>query len=497
MRRRRLRKIAVLVVLTLLLGVLGVWYLNFRATKSLKFDFVQTAGRTMPAPSYLYSFNGAGANRLKRPVGVLAIGETVYVSDSQQGQVYRFSRTGGYLGTFGKGRLLTPLYIAQDPKTGHLFITDRGTHAVVVFTASGQWVREFKPNLPKKERPAFETNGIQWMPIAIGFAPDGTLYVSDILKGHRLLVFGPDGKFQKSVGIAGMVNKPLENPTWFQFPNSIKVHGDEVWVTDSNNRRIQVFERDGTYKRIVPVGGLPRGFAFLNASKNDTATAERAVVVDTLAHDATIWSAKGERIVSFGQRGILEGQFNYPGDISVGPRNVLFISDTVNERVQAWGWPAEVSPVPTVTVPPYWWLCLTPLLLLPIWLLARRKRRFVATADFVEAMVETGNAHQLPARRREWLMEPGQYERVKGLSQGDVDMAQLFEPMPHSESDANALMKRLELDHESAVILSVAQRARVFATEDTDLRRVARLLDIDVVDRTEFLARFGSDAKRD
>lgn len=490
MKRRRLRKIIILVLLCLLLAFLGIWYANYRATRSLRLDFVKTATDSVTPPTYMYMFNGAGSALLKRPVGILAASGSVYVTDSTQAQVYRFSTEGKLLGTFGKGRLVTPLYMAQHPRTQEIYVSDRGTHAIQVFTAEGKWVRTFQPNLPKDQIAKTAPKGVVWMPVALGFAPDGSLYVTELLKGHRLVKFGPDGRFQGSVGTAGLVNKATENPTWFEFPNSVKVHDGAVWVVDSNNRRIQVFTPDLKYERLIDTGGLPRGMDFLAMkSRNGTSTPSRFAAIDTLAHDGTIWNTKGESLANFGQQGILEGQFNFPNDVSVGPKNLLFVTDTLNGRVQVWGWPSEVSPIPTVTVPQNWWLCLTPLLLLPL-LLLRRKRRFFATADFVEDMIAREAADTLSSPRWYWAIAEEEYARIKDLRQDDLLMGTLFEPSEHSESDARALVERLELAPQAAIVLSLAQRARVFCTNDPELRRYAKVLDVDVVNSEEYLRRF-------
>lgn len=491
MRRRRLIKLIVIIVLVLLLAFLAIWYVNFRATKSLKFDFVQTTEDAITPPSYLYMFKGSEATSVKRPVGILASGNIVYVADAELGLILKFNPAGDFLGTLGKGRLVAPIYIAQNPVTKNLFVTDRSTHAVIQFKPDGTWVSEFKPNLPKKEQPDFETNGIAWMPVALGFGPDGTMYVSEVLKGHRILKFDPQGKFQTATGIAGIVTTPLANPGWFQFPNSIKVHKEEVWVADSNNGRIQIFDENLKFLRVVAVSGLPRGFGFLKSSGETSATIEKFVVVDTLAHDATIWNVEGEKLVSFGTRGIREGEFNFPGDVSVGGRNLMFITDTVNARIQVWGWPAEVSPIPTVTVPAYWKWCFAPLLLLPLFLIWRRKRKFSATADFIELMVAMESADQLPARRRVWMVAPAEYERVESLADGDLLISDIMQPSEYSESDVRALMDRLEIDQPTAIIMSLAQRSRVFVSEDENLRRIAKLLDVDAIDHEVFLDRYG------
>ena len=507
MRRRRIWKIITVVLLTLLLAFLGVWFLNYRATKDLAINFVQTTSDAIAAPTYLYMFDGTGAKiasgspeatasadaevstGFKRPVGVLVVGETVYVADSEAGVVYRFDSAGKPLGAFGKGRLITPLYLAVNPKNGNIYVSDRATHAIQIFSKDGKWVSVFNPNLPKDQVPAVPTKGVTWMPIALGFGPDGSLYVTELFKGHRIVKFGPDGKFVASVGIQGQVNKPQESPEFFSFPNSIKVINNEVWVVDSNNRRVKVFTPNLVFKRTIDTKGLPRGMGFLARSEEGTST-QKFAVVDTLAHSGSIWNAKGERLADFGQRGILEGQFNYPTDISVGQKNLLFITDSVNARVQVWGWPSQVSPIPTVTLPPYWMACLAPLFLLPFLLFFARKRRFLATADFVETMISIDMADLMPSRRRKWLASAEDYERIKDMSQGDLVMGELFEPSDYSESDARALAERLELDDATSIVLSIAQRAKVFCTNDSDLRRYAKVLDVDVVNHEEFLTRF-------
>jgi hypothetical protein len=213
------------------------------------------------------------------------------------------------------------------------------------------------------------------------------------------------------------------------------------------------------------------------------------VVVDTLAHDATIWNTKGDKVISFGQQGILDGEFSYPNGVSIGSRNRIFIADTSNGRIQVWGWPEQVSPIPLPQVGNNWWLCLLPLLLLPLLLLLRRKK-FLATEDFIMAMYNLEELDILTHRRRKWLVTEEDYETLKGITQGDVKLEDVLHATPYSESDAKDLMDRLEIDMKTAIILSIAKRTPIFVTEDIEYRRLAKSLDVDVVNRVEFLKRF-------
>lgn len=489
MKRRQRRKAALLAVLAIALVLLGLWYWNFRATKSIRIDMRALPQDTVTAPTYLFSFAGTAANHLQSPVGVLADSGQVFVSDAQAGLIFVFKQDGTFVRTFGAGHLTDPLYIAKNPKSGLLYVADRRERAVVMFKESGEFVGVFDPKLPKSELPKFDTHGDQWVPIALGFAPDGSLYVAEILNGQRILTFAPDGSFVRSFGSAGVANTVTDLPGQFQFPNSIKVHNDELWVVDSNNRRIQVFGLDGTFKRFVAVSGLPRGLAFVNPPTNSASgTVDAFAIVDVLSSDVSIFTVGGTTPATFGERGVAEGQFNLPNDVSVGDRSVLFVTDNKNVRVQAWGWTVNVSPLPHILPQqPAWLLFLLPLLLLPLFF---RTKKFYATYDFVEAMLDAGVVSRMKGKRRTWFVSEEDYERLRERSEGDIMLSELLEATEHSPEDARALKERLDIEQDQSVVLAAAQRVKYLCTESPELRRLAKILEIDVLNSTEFLEHF-------
>lgn len=495
MTKRQKRKIIIIAILLLLLLLVGAYFLYFNATKRLDFDFTPTTGDSLDAPEYLYSFSGPDGNRMTRPLGVYVDDEEaeVYVTDSRLRKVFVFSLEGDFIRSFGGEELVIPLYVAKNPKDGDIYVTDRRTRSIHIYTPDGKYLEDFEPNLPESELAQnFERGDVEWAPVAIAFDDDGTMYVTEILNGHQWLIFDPDGSFVKSIGNTGLVTgDATQDPELFQFPNSIKLLDDEVFVSDSNNRRLQVFDTEGAFKQVIVTDGLPRGFDFLSLMSNDPSETVKAVVVDTLAHDATIWSVTGDKVVNFGERGVLEGQFSYPNDLSIGPRNLIFVTDSANSRVQVWGWPSEVTDLPVDEVAQYWKWCLVPLLFLPLLLLLRRKK-FYATKDFVDMMLAIDAAHTMPARRRKWFVTEPDYDLLKDYVQAEANMAELLNPSEYSESDARSLMDRMDVDHETAVVLSIAQRMHVFCTEDAEYRRLARLLELDVVDHEEFIARYTS-----
>jgi len=484
------RKVAVIAVLVVLLALIGTYFTYYKATHQLKFNLLASnSPDVIQPPQFLYSFAGSTV-KLQRPIGVYVDGNTVYTCDSAGRRILVFDQAGNFQKSFGASQTVIPLNIARDPVNNELYVTDRRLRKIMRFNLNGKYLGDFNPNLPKNQLPKFKTNGVQWAPVALAFAPDGTLYVTEILNGHRLLIFGPDGTFKKSVGNVGIVNDAGKMPGLFQFPNGIVYHKGLVYIADSNNRRVQVFDKDGNFKKIIVTQGLPRGIDFLNPFPGDKATSpERFVIIDTLSHDATIWSAKGDKIVSFGEEGILDGQFSYPNGCSVASNNKIFIADTSNGRIQVWGWPEQLSPVPLPHLGGNWWLCILPLLLLPLLLFLRRKK-FFATADFIHALETAEELDLLVHDRRKWFVTEEDYERLKEITQGEVDLARVLEATPYSESDVRDLMEKMEIDLPTAIILSIAKRLPVLCTEDAEYRRLAKVLQVDVVNRVEFLNRF-------
>jgi hypothetical protein len=215
------------------------------------------------------------------------------------------------------------------------------------------------------------------------------------------------------------------------------------------------------------------------------------VVIDTLAHDGTLWDTNGNKLVSFGGQGVLDGQFNFPNSVAVDDRSRMFITDTDNGRVQVWGWPEQTNPVPLPSTPWQWAWCLAPLLLLPLLLLWRRKT-FFATADFLDELLDDRERPDvLTFGRKRWLVTEADHERYVGRRYADLDLGMLLEPTPYSESDAAALVSRFEIPESTAAVLAVAQRAKFFCTQDPELRRLARSLEIDVMNVDEAIERFG------
>ena len=323
-KRKRKRKITLLVILMLIFAALFAWYLLNRKPLSELPGLSDTK-----LPHYEFSIYGA-----TKPLGVAVTpsGDRIYVTESDGPRlVHVYDAKGKQVGTLAPpkstGPSHIPLYVALNPTNQNVYVSDRSTASIYIYDAKGKFLRIFAPkgNL-----------GGKFNPLGLAFAPDGTLYATDVRgldsKTHRVVVFSPDGTVVKSMGTPGQLS----------YPNGIVVdsHGN-IEVADSNNGRLVIFNVAGKMIATISPGigegdlGLPRGTAV-----DDNG---RLFVVDTADHMIRAYTVGPTGttpafIGSFGGEGQTDGTFEYPNGVATDTRAHIYVTDRENNRVQVWGY---------------------------------------------------------------------------------------------------------------------------------------------------------------
>ncbi len=323
-RRRRVIALVILAVLLLLVGAVFAWYLITRKPLSALPGIVSEQ-----TPSYGYSLYHVDA-----PLGVAVSpdGERVYVT--QQGAnkpVVVLTKDGEKLGTLQpprfNTRLRTPMYVAINPVTNDVYVTDRSAKAIYLFDQSGSYKSTFQP-------PAIKDT---WEPLAITFDKDGNFYVSDVRdKAQRIIEFDGNGGVLRTLTVSDKTMTPLS------FPNGLAVdQRGNVFVADSNNARILCFDSNGLPTVVAASGmadgdvGMPRGLVIDDAG--------RLLAVDTVNHVAISYRPSDpptsvSSVGTWGTEGIGDGQFEYPNGITTDTRGKVYVTDRVNNRVQVWSY---------------------------------------------------------------------------------------------------------------------------------------------------------------
>lgn len=286
------------------------------------------------------SFSGTGAAPLVRPTGVTVGAGRVYVADSGAGAVRVFGTDGVLASEMGTGTLAVPVYVAYEPDSASVLVSDRDRKAVLrLDAADGSALGEV--------RPASEATG-SWEPLGVAADGKDLVVVTDVSEPQRVIVMDTFGAERFTLGGARSADTSGVVGVALDYPNTVALTPSEIWVGDSNNRRVLVFDREGSFERLVRIDGVARGLTFLRDAESIT----HAVVVDALRSELVVLALDGAEVARFGGPGAAGGQLAYPNDAWYDPATErLYVADTGNARIQVWDVTPADERVPTVTLP--------------------------------------------------------------------------------------------------------------------------------------------------
>jgi DNA-binding beta-propeller fold protein YncE len=204
--------------------------------------------------------------------------DRLFVADAKLHRVLVFSPKHEQVATFGTAELVRPGGIAIDKENRLVYVADTGNDVIAVFDAdSFKFLRHIGE--PSKKHEATEP-GLMSLPEAVAVDSDGNVFVTDTFN-NRIEVFDGDGKFIRTWG------KNSDDPANFQRPKGIAIDPDgHVWVVDAIQNRIKVY------------------------------------------------SPEGRLLIYFGQEGYFPGQFMGPWGIYVDKFDRVITSETFPGRVQ-------------------------------------------------------------------------------------------------------------------------------------------------------------------
>ena len=163
--------------------------------------------------------------------------DTLFVSDSELRHVLVFDKQHKAQASISQG-MSTPAGLAVDNENRFLYVADSGLDQVLVYDADPPYklLRTIGKPGSKHE---LTTPGDFSRPTNVAVDKDGNLYVTDTFN-NRIEIFDADGNFIREFGKAG------DGPGYFARPKGIAIDADgHVWVADAVQDRIQVFTPEG------------------------------------------------------------------------------------------------------------------------------------------------------------------------------------------------------------------------------------------------------------
>ncbi|HKY21386.1 MAG TPA: peptidyl-alpha-hydroxyglycine alpha-amidating lyase family protein [Vicinamibacterales bacterium] len=282
------------------------------------------------------------------------------------GRLFQFDRAGKYVREIGQGLygFLQPQQLRVDPQD-NVWIVDQMSSQVVKFDANGrvQMVIGRKPeamtvpalrltplpmNIPttQPEPPPPAVPGVPpagpaplpgagvqgesfQRPTDVAWDAQGNIYVADGYGNARVAKYDRNGKWIKNWGSRGT------GQGQFNIVHGIAIDAQgNVYVGDEGNKRVQVFDTEGTFKTQFTNVGVPTALCITRGPQQ----------VLYVAHtgdpdgmdDAAIYKIdlKGNVLGKFGSAGKLPKEFSLVNSIDCRNDNELLVGELANWRVQ-------------------------------------------------------------------------------------------------------------------------------------------------------------------
>ena len=211
---------------------------------------------------------------------------TLWVSDSQQGKVYGYTKNGKSLYVIGKfGELATPAGLAVDYFRSRLYVADTGAQQVKVFNLTGERLHE-----------------------------GGRAF------GGRFFEIGASGKSEED----------------FKFPGAIALdRSGNLYVLDTIRKRVHLYDTDANFVRAFSLSGDDPGVA-VKPTGIAVDSNRHLYVTDSFSNNVLIFDQEGRLMLTWGMTGALHGGFRSPAGIFIDDRDSIYIADKANGRVQVF-----------------------------------------------------------------------------------------------------------------------------------------------------------------
>jgi DNA-binding beta-propeller fold protein YncE len=228
-----------------------------------------------------------------------------------------FDKDGKFVRSMGEGRYVRPHGMRLDPD-GNIWTTDVNGHTLTKMSPTGEVLLTMGVKGQAGDWNEATNSHLLNEPTDLAFGPAGEIY---LLQGHgraeeKMLKFDRNGKLLKTWGGRGKA------PGQFDTSHSIVVDAKGLlYVADRQNRRVQIFDGDGTYIKEWKFAGLPCGL-YIAADR-------QMYLVTGYSGQILRLDANGKALAMTGQPGKGLGEFGEAHYMAISPAGDIWVADTI------------------------------------------------------------------------------------------------------------------------------------------------------------------------
>lgn len=270
------------------------------------------AGVGVDSHNHVFVFHRASRLGSSEPNKNLLAEDTVLMVDGTSGEIIK---------TWGANKFFMPHGMAVDADD-NVWVTDVEGHTVQKFSHDGEHILTLgRQGVGGDDAHHFNR------PAGIAFSKNGDVFIADGYINTRVAKFTSEGKYLMSWG------KPGKGAGEFSLVHSVAVSSDDiVYVADRRNRRLQVFDTNGVFIKIIPTEVVGRAISVAIDKQGQVLVIgagdqpkNLGAIIMVLQQDGTV---KTEFDTNHDQRDRVRGH-----GIAVGADGAIYVADLLANRI--------------------------------------------------------------------------------------------------------------------------------------------------------------------
>ncbi len=255
---------------------------------------------------------------IRKAYGADMFDGVIYVCDFGGGAVVTINlktRELGYLGIKGSGKLKKPINLVIDKTDKLMYVADVGRKQILCYTLDGS-VKHF---YGKKDQFS--------KPVDVDIYQD-KLFVCDVGKHQVLVIDKKEGNTLYTIGKPGSKEGQLFHPT------NICVRDGRLYVSDTTNFRIQVFDLEGKFTATFgKIGDRPT--TFTRPKGVDVDKEGRIYVVDAAFENVQVFDRQFKLLLFMFGPGYERHNINLPAGITLVYDNLEYFKEYLSPHFKA------------------------------------------------------------------------------------------------------------------------------------------------------------------